>query len=1251
MHLSPIRSLAFLGLLALAACNSGGTSTPPPPPPVPTVSGVSPTHGSPGTAVVISGTNFSGVSAVAFNGQAAFSFTTVSAVEIDAVVPATATTGTIQVTTSYGSASSPTFTVDAAQVPTLASFSPAILSVGSVATLTGTHFVGATQVKFNGVSATTFTVDSDTQIHATAPAGLTAGTITVTTPGGTATSSTGYTVPLPPTGLSYTTPVAVYTNGVMIAPNTPSSGGGAVTSYGVSPALPPGLVLNTGTGVITGTPTAVSSTTSYTVTASNAVGSTTASLSIKVNGSAVPPTGLVYSTPTATYPQGLAISPNVPSNGGGAISTYSVSPALPAGLVLNTSTGVITGTPTTPSGTATYTVTATNLGGSTTATLSITVIASFSAQVLMNGGFEQTTPIIWQGDTGVIYANQDTTYTANTGTHFAYLGGYAAVKSDQLTQDLYIPATATVASVTYYLKMTTAEAGALVTDTLTVAALNTSGTTLANLKVISNLDAAAYSSYTFANINLIAYKGQTIRLSFKSQEDAQNQTSFLVDDVAVNITVPSATNLKPLITTFTPATGFPGVDTIQVTGGNFFGVTSVTIGGASAVYTLKDGTSLSATVPAAAVAGSAPISITNAQGTGTSSTNFTTTIAPPTITAVNPTQAPVGANVVITGTYLGNVTLALNGVNVTITSQSATQISFTVPSGATSGNLVVTNPGGTATHAFTVNSASSLLDFHVEKVQLTQSTQTLDNTVPIIAGKPGLIRVFVLANQTYAATAPTVQVTLLNNGVAVGGYPKAATYSGTGVPTTVDESLLTKSWNLVVPATDLTTPGISGYSVTATVNSGGVIAECDTTNNTTTVALSGTTVPTFKTTIFPVVLSSGTGNITAGNKDAWVARLVKMYPVGSSDVIVGAPYTDGTITTLASDGTGWQTLLPNLATKHQADGATDRYYYGAVNVSYSSGVAGLGYVPSSSSSSFYLRTAIGWDKTGYSDGGNYMEVFAHETGHNMGHQHSPCGGPAGPDPNYPYAGGLIGVWGYDSTANALHSPLVDKDIMAYCSPVWVSDYVYKGILNFRAGSGGMLVVGGEDAALPKAQAVAQDCLLVRGIVHEDGSVELLPSFRTRALPTAPLGAGEYTLAGQDAKGATLFTAPIELMELGCWPKGHERHFLLALPYNAALLDALAGLNVLKGDQVLASHKAATATMAIIPELLRLSEDQVQVTWDASVHATLMVRDAVTGEVVAILSGGQQPFTTRAKRFDVVLSDGVRGRTHHLETPN
>ncbi len=83
-----------------------------------------------------------------------------------------------------------------------------------------------------------------------------------------------------PSALSYSTSAPVYTVGVAITTNSPSSSGGAVTSYAVSPALPAGLSLNTVTGVISGTPSSASAATNYTVTASNAGGSATTTLSI-----------------------------------------------------------------------------------------------------------------------------------------------------------------------------------------------------------------------------------------------------------------------------------------------------------------------------------------------------------------------------------------------------------------------------------------------------------------------------------------------------------------------------------------------------------------------------------------------------------------------------------------------------------------------------------------------------------------------------------------------------------------------------------------------------------------------------------------------------------------------------------------------------------------------------------------------------------------------------------------------------------
>ncbi|MBI3785968.1 MAG: beta-propeller fold lactonase family protein [Deltaproteobacteria bacterium] len=88
----------------------------------------------------------------------------------------------------------------------------------------------------------------------------------------------------PPSALRYTTGTAAYTMGVPIVPNEPTNSGGAVTSYSVSPALPPGLSM--GMGTISGTPTAVSAAAGYTVTASNAAGSTTATLTITVNAGA-----------------------------------------------------------------------------------------------------------------------------------------------------------------------------------------------------------------------------------------------------------------------------------------------------------------------------------------------------------------------------------------------------------------------------------------------------------------------------------------------------------------------------------------------------------------------------------------------------------------------------------------------------------------------------------------------------------------------------------------------------------------------------------------------------------------------------------------------------------------------------------------------------------------------------------------------------------------------------------------------------
>jgi alpha-tubulin suppressor-like RCC1 family protein len=179
---------------------------------------------------------------------------------------------------------------------------------------------------------------------------------------------------LAPAGLTYSDRAPMYPLNVAINPNVPSSTGGPVASYSVSPALPAGLSLEVTTGIISGTPTVASPDTRYTVTASNAVGSTTAPIDLSVLGASAPPTSLTYFSDPATYHLGVPITPNQPFVMGGAATWFSTSTGLPAGLVLDTVTGVITGTPTFIAPAQFCSVTAHNTAGQATVQLSISVV-------------------------------------------------------------------------------------------------------------------------------------------------------------------------------------------------------------------------------------------------------------------------------------------------------------------------------------------------------------------------------------------------------------------------------------------------------------------------------------------------------------------------------------------------------------------------------------------------------------------------------------------------------------------------------------------------------------------------------------------------------------------------------------------------------------------------------------------------------------------------------------------------------------
>ena len=158
---------------------------------LPAISGFTPGSGPSSTSVALTGTNFTGASAVRFNGVTA-GFTLNSATSITTAVPAGATTGPITVVTPIGTGVSATFfTVPA---PTIGAFTLGSGPAGTSVVLTGTYFTGATAVRFNGVNAASFTVNSALQIIATVPVGATTGPISVVAAGGTGISASSFEV-------------------------------------------------------------------------------------------------------------------------------------------------------------------------------------------------------------------------------------------------------------------------------------------------------------------------------------------------------------------------------------------------------------------------------------------------------------------------------------------------------------------------------------------------------------------------------------------------------------------------------------------------------------------------------------------------------------------------------------------------------------------------------------------------------------------------------------------------------------------------------------------------------------------------------------------------------------------------------------------------------------------------------------------------------------------------------------------------
>jgi hypothetical protein len=217
---------------------------------------------------------------------------------------------------------------------------------------------------------------------------------------------------------------------------------------------------------------------------------------------------------------------NATDSASGQALTYSAT-GLPAGLTINASTGLISGTPT-AAGTGTVTVTATDATGaagstSFTWTISSTGGCASPGQKLGNPGFESGNTG-WSSTSGVIGQYGSQGEPPHAGTWDAWLDGYGATHTDTLSQSVTIPSGCS-ATLSFWLHIDTAKTGSTATDTLTVKVGSTTVATFSNIN--------ANNGYTQHTYDVSSFAGQTATLLFTGKETGSTQTSFVVDDTAL----------------------------------------------------------------------------------------------------------------------------------------------------------------------------------------------------------------------------------------------------------------------------------------------------------------------------------------------------------------------------------------------------------------------------------------------------------------------------------------------------------------------------------------------------------------------------------------------------------------------------------------------------------------------------------------------------------------------------------------------
>ncbi len=444
-------------------------------------------------------------------------------------------------------------------------------------------------------------------------------------------------------------------------------------------------------------------------------------------------------------------------------------------------------------------------------------------------------------------------------------------------------------------------------------------------------------------------------------------------------------------------------------------------------------------------------------------------------------------------------------------------------------------------------------DLTITGVEITQATQRVNNSVPLVANRNTVVRIFAEAPVGGSANNVVVRLTAVRGGSTIGTLNSA--------PVTIPVDATRDSFNSTVNF-ELPVGWLSGnVSLTATIDPDNTIPESNESNNSLVQPMNFNEVPDLQVTIVPINYThtgpTAPGFYPAQSEDEISDWLIRAYPIDNVQVTIRSPYN---FTGNLQDANSWVNnsetgLLDRMYQLKLTDGYpedTPVVYYALVPIGngstqwFFSGIAGIGWIG--------YRESVGLNLVGYgSDIDATGKLAGHEIGHNMGRRHAPCGNPGGPDPSYPYAGASIGEYGLDIPNGEFWSPATAVDIMSYCEPAWISDYTYIGIYNDQLANGFMA-----------ENVTAVDSMVVSAGLDNDGSVHLNPSYVFSSFPSARTISG-YQVELLDEAGDVLVSHSMQLREAEeDGVSGQMLTAVLPLPTKPA-----ATLRIVHGDEIVA----------------------------------------------------------------------------------